>query len=966
MAGEAAALFAVGEAGEAKADRPFLLAGDQAWYVTSSLIDVFAVRLTHGAPSGARTHLLRAAIGDALFGVPCSATAPSWGLLAVGFQGASVRRLSRARLAASDRPAVDALLERWAQELYAAVVCQAPRGTTFTDLVPGAHIEIPKGGSSRPPAELLWVRHVEGQSRLMGCPGLELGGDGFVPVSRAVWLEATAPSRIWAVSTSDLPTAAERWSGLDRLHDLVLRSIELSEETRERQFVERMARRGVLQQAMLRDACERLVGEISAREAAAAGDRGADACDDPLFAACVLVGGAQGIVMKPYPRTAGDAVSADPLAAILRASRVRSRKVALRGCWWLEDNGPLVGRLVESQQPVALLRPKAVGPYVLVDPITRAGLSVQAAVADTLEPFAYSLYRPFPSHPLRADDVVRFGVCGCGRDLLIVVAMALCVSALATIPALATGVLFNSVIPRAQRPQLLQMTLVLLATAAATTLFNLSQGIALLRIESRAGAAVQSAIWDRLLALPLGFFRSYSSGELAVRAMAIDGVRQVISGSTLSALMGVMMAFGNYLLMFHYSVDMALWATLIIAVLVAVTLIGSVLQLRPQRQATALQSKVSGLVLQLLTGIAKLRVAAAEVPAFALWARRFGEQRRLQYRARDIGNWVTAFNAAVILISYLTIFVLARPLIQERALQTGDFLAFLTAFSAATASMLLASQALLGALNALPLYEQAKPILETLSEVDEAKSDPGTLTGEIEVQHAMFRYHPEGPLVLRDVSLHIRPGEFVALVGPSGSGKSTLLRLLLGFETLEAGTIYFDGQEVGGLDIRAVRRQMGVVLQSGRLMSGDIFTNIVGSSGASLKDAWHAASMAGLAEDIESMPMGMYTVVSEGGGTLSGGQRQRLLIARAIISRPRVLLFDEATSALDNRTQAIVSRSLESLRATRIVVAHRLSTIINADRIFVLEHGCLVQTGSYQQLLREKGPFAELAERQIA
>jgi ATP-binding cassette subfamily C protein len=347
--------------------------------------------------------------------------------------------------------------------------------------------------------------------------------------------------------------------------------------------------------------------------------------------------------------------------------------------------------------------------------------------------------------------------------------------------------------------------------------------------------------------------------------------------------------------------------------------------------------------------------------------RRFSEQRRHQYEVRAIGNWVAAFNSAVPVLSYAVIFYFALPLVAEtRTLGTGDFLAFLAAFSSCSTALLGAALALLATLNTIPLYEQAKPILEALPEVNVGKADPGVLTGDLEVQHALFRYQADGPLILRDVSFHIRPGEFVAFVGPSGSGKSTLLRLLLGFETLEAGAIYYDGQELAGLDIQAVRRQMGVVLQSGRLMSGDIFTNIVGSASAVLDEAWEAARMAGLADDINAMPMGMHTVISEGGGTLSGGQRQRLLIARAIVSKPRLLLFDEATSALDNRTQAIVSASLERLQATRIVVAHRLSTIVNADRIMVMERGRLVQSGSYSELMAQKGPFAELAKRQIA
>jgi NHLM bacteriocin system ABC transporter ATP-binding protein len=547
------------------------------------------------------------------------------------------------------------------------------------------------------------------------------------------------------------------------------------------------------------------------------------------------------------------------------------------------------------------------------------------------------------------------------------VGMAVASSLLGMVPAVATGMLFNTVIPGAQRSQLLQLTWVLLACAASMGLFALAQGIALLRIEGRAGSSLQSAVWDRLLGLPLSFFRPYTSGDLAVRAMSIDGIRQNISGSTVTALLGGFLALGNYGLMFWYSWRMALWATLIIAVVLAVTVAGSYLQLRPQREAMKLQSKSAGIVLQLLTSIAKLRVAGVEVPAFALWVRRFSEQRRLQYRARWISNWVTAFGAVVPVVSYLILFYIALPLISEsHSLGTGDFLAFLSAFTASSSALLGTSLALLATLNTIPLYEQARPILEAVPEVDVGKADPGVLTGDIEVQHAMFRYQQDGPVVLRDVSFHIQPGEFVAFVGPSGSGKSTLLRLLLGFETVEAGAVYYDGQEMGGLDVQALRRQIGVVLQSGRLMSGDVFTNIIGSAAATLDEAWEAARMAGLAEDIEAMPMGMHTVISEGGGTLSGGQRQRLLIARAIVNRPRILFFDEATSALDNRTQAIVSASLERLQATRIVVAHRLSTIVNADRILVLERGRLVQSGTYAELMAQKGLFAELAKRQIA
>jgi ABC-type bacteriocin/lantibiotic exporter with double-glycine peptidase domain len=301
----------------------------------------------------------------------------------------------------------------------------------------------------------------------------------------------------------------------------------------------------------------------------------------------------------------------------------------------------------------------------------------------------------------------------------------------------------------------------------------------------------------------------------------------------------------------------------------------------------------------------------------------------------------------------------------ETALSAGDFVAFTTAFGTTAAAILGLVGVVSTATQATALWERTRPIVQSAPEVAAGGADPGRLSGRVELAHVSFRYGGEGPLVLDDVSFAAAPGEFVALVGPSGAGKSTVFRLLLGFERPETGTISYDGQSLADVDARAVRRQLGSVIQNARILSGTIFQNIVGAANLTIEDAWEAARIAGIAEEIARMPMGMHTFISDVGAAFSGGQRQRLLLARAVVSRPRVLLFDEATSALDNRTQAAVSAALDELQATRIVIAHRLSTIRTADLILVLERGRIVEQGRYDELMARDGLFAGLARRQI-
>ena len=955
-------------------NKPFYLDDNSAWLVEAGDVDVFSVPHPDATRPTSRTHLFRVSAGQALFAASTPVDSER-ALLAVGTNGAILRRLSRAVLrerawSALHLATTHALIDAWVETVCAGIA----RGVVpkrCEELDSGTEVKVSQPTSVRPRRNVAWIRHAEGHSLLFGNDALPVNGTGYVPLSRPAWLRVAAPSRILVLDTVRLPDAQTLWDGLDLLHALVLRCAALLETETTRVTAERLRLKTAGKAASLGEACTLLVSAMTPNdcEAARAPTRTSDSIasqHDAMLAACEILARHLEVRLHRYQKLEDGSLPRDPLAAIARASRLRTRTVMLRDDWWRHDNGHLLGVLAEDQRPVALIRGSR--GYVLHDPVAGTATPVDSDSAARLHPSAQTFYRPFPDTVLGITDVVRAGLRGCRPDLLVVVLMGVFGALLALVPPVATGTIFNSIIPGAQRSQLIQLSAILIACTASTAMFNLVRAFALLRVEGRMSASIQSAVWDRLLSLPMTFFRPYAAGDLAVRAMGIDAIRQVISGTTISAILGAVFSLSNFALMFYYSSTLGVRATLLIGVAVSAAAAGSWLQLKHQRGIAAVQSKASGIVLQLLSSVTKLRVAGAEVAAFTLWARRFAQQRRLEYKARTIGNGVAAFNAAFPTLAYAMLFWTALPLVHgaQASLRTGDFLAFLTAYGASQAALLGTCMTLLNTLTIIPLYEQAKPILVTRPEVDIGKTDPGALTGEIEIQGVTFRYLADGPPVLRALSMHVRPGEFVAFVGPSGSGKSTILRLLLGFEAPESGAIYYDGQELAGLDVAAVRRQIGVVLQSGRLLSGDIFTNIVGSSPLTVDDAWAAAEMAGFADDVRAMPMGMHTVVSEGGGTLSGGQRQRLMIARALVHRPRLLYFDEATSALDNRTQDIVSNSLQQLRATRVVVAHRLSTIINADRIYVIERGQIVQSGRYEELILEPGLFAALATRQIA
>ncbi|MGI5380233.1 NHLP bacteriocin export ABC transporter permease/ATPase subunit [Streptomyces sp. CA-251387] len=684
---------------------------------------------------------------------------------------------------------------------------------------------------------------------------------------------------------------------------------------------------------------------------------------DASYAACKLVAQAAGITLAEPAQSGTESDRLDPVERVAIASRVRTRAVRLDGRWWRDNVGPLVGHRALSGAPVALLWRR--GGYVAVHPSTGRETPIEKANAEEFEPRAVMFYRPLPDRALSPLRLLRFSMRGTGGDLTNLLISGLVTVAIGALVPIATGKVLGEFVPKAQTELIVQFCLAVMISSVVAAAFMLLQNLTILRLEGRIEATLQPALWDRLLRLPTKFFTERSTGELASQAMGISAIRRLMAGVGPVVAQSVTVGAMNLSLLFWYSVPMALAAICMLVVIAAVFLGLGLWQVRWQRRLVVLSNKLNNQSFQTLRGLPKLRVAAAENYAYAAWADRFARSRELQQKVGRIKNLTTVLGAVYLPLCTLLMFMLlAGP--ARGSMSAAAFLTFNTSVTMLLTSVTQLTGAFVSVVAALPLFEEIKPVLEATPEVRTASTRPGPLTGSIEARRLSFRYSDDGPLVLDDVSFDVRPGEFVAIVGPSGCGKSTLLRLLIGFDKPVSGSVLYDGQDLAALDQSAVRRQCGVVLQHAQPFTGSILDVICGTEPYTPEEAMAAAEMAGLAEDIKRMPMGLHTIVS-GSGAISGGQRQRLMIAQALIRRPRILFFDEATSALDNETQRTVIESTKALNATRIVIAHRLSTVLDADRVIVMEDGKVAQQGPPAQLLADtNGRLHELVRRQMA
>ena len=673
-----------------------------------------------------------------------------------------------------------------------------------------------------------------------------------------------------------------------------------------------------------------------------------------------------GEVLKYYrqkpveiPDSIGDV--SEQLEYALRPSGLMVRDVELTEGWQNDAYGPMLGCMKETGATVALLPGQVYG-YYYKDPVTGRKTRVTRKTAGLFARDALCFYQPLPMKKLGIRDLLLYMKNSVSHgDLVLIVLATLVVTLVGLIEPHVYSVVTGPVLKSRNMTLLGGIGVFLLSAAFATKLFSLVRTLLMDRINTRTSQAVEASVMMRILSLPVSFFRRFSSGELSNRVNSIKSLCEMILNNIFSIGLSSLMSLLYVTQIFRFAPALVWPSILIILATLVVSIAASLIQIGISRKKMKLSAEESGMTYAVLNGIQKIRLSGSEKRVFARWGRLYARNARLEYNPPAFVKLNRVIATAITLGGTVVLYYLAI----RTGVEQNQYYAFEMAYGQLAGAFSALTGIAVSVASVKPVLEMAEPILKAEPEVAERKQAVSKVSGHIEMSHVTFRYDENTPYILNDLSLNIRSGEYIAIVGRTGCGKSTLVRLLLGFEKPEKGAVFYDGHDLNSLDPRSLRRQIGVVIQNGQLFQGDIFSNItISAPQLTLKEAWEAAEIAGIAQDIRDMPMGMQTVISEGQGGISGGQKQRLMIARAIAPRPKILIFDEATSALDNKTQKQVSEALDSLKCTRIVVAHRLSTIRNCDRILVMDKGAIIEEGNYNQLIEKGGCFAELVERQ--
>ena len=939
----------------------FPLAGDgSAWRVASGAVDVFFVHVNNGVVNAPYKHVLHAVEGQVIFGVdPLKLEdGGQLELWAKGLPGFSLQTTTVGELVDEDGAA--ARIDQWITGFTDSVardIIPAPRADSF---VGQGHVPVLQAGkvvSAR--GGVVWLSEL-GAASYLGLVDAADHEDDWLPLTLQSWMTVSSPrERIVATSSIELRAAGLLEDALRKFHRRLLdaervnrlfavvddANLQMDRSTLRRQDENRA-----------RSELRRLIERTDA-----------DTAMPALHEALRTIGEYERIEFR-FPDADPNGNVGDPVVDIAFRSRVRARAVRLASHkrWWMGDNGALLGFRDEDGSPVALL-PGRLGRYRLRDPATSRTTTVSRRVARTLHKFAWMFVRPLPDRPVKVKDALKLFANRTGIDSIRYALGGLVAGLVSFAPAAMIAIIVDWLVPARSAALLWFAIASLTLLAIVGGLIQLTQSTTLLHVEGRGAARLTAAVWDRLLRLKRDDLRGFKTGDIAQRAFVVQAMRENLSGivsGTLSSILFLLPILG---LLFLY--DPTLATTSLVLGVIGLLVVASFgfRQIAWQRRYRDARQALAGNLFQFVNGIEKLRASGAESSVFAFWVRSYLHKKQAEIKVERLNALATAVTASLPLFAAAGLFAVAL-------LRTGSPIeigAFLVVF-AASMTFFGAIARLGGSVGAVAslfsAYHEIKPLFEPSvgSRASASVAPMRRIQGDVRLDHVTFSYEQDGIPVLRDVSMHIRAGEFVAIVGESGSGKSTLLRLILGLEKPATGAVYFDERNLKYLDDHALRRHVGVVMQNGTLQPGTIAQNILGiNSEATLEDAWSAARRASLADDIRAMEMGMHTPVGEHSGLFSGGQVQRILIAATLVRKPGIMLLDEATNWLDNRSQAQVMRSIAEIAATRIVVAHRLSTIRNADRIYVLSRGQVVQTGTFDELAAAPGMFQDLITRQM-
>ena len=951
------------------------------WRLQEGSLAVFGARLKDGVSHGPRQYLFSCAAGECLF-----STAPddanSLGLVVVALANSQVEEINLSERSLDRLVAFEPVLETWIDKLAGALSTTTP----YVEPIDEGSSDLESGQAIKPkPHTLNWLRVSDGKMNVLGLTNCCLeSDDGWLPATQHLWLNSETNTSLVCGSAFSLNRSEEWLKGINLLHRQFFAGLATHMKEEADREVQRLYNRDLRAAANAANSLDAIVKALEP------GESHHETRETPLLTALAALEPELGIEFTAPAEFNQDGETSLNIVEVAKSSRVRIRNVTLAPDWWQQDCGPLLAYRDDQEHPVALYRvARGIGlfpRYEMFDPATQRQQPVDQKIADSLLLDAVTFIRPLPEKNASSfTRMMRFNLRGHGREALLLLALALFGMVVGMVQPMATKLLIDTAIPQADLQLLLQLFVGLLAMAIGITAFSICQGYLSIRLATRITAQLQAGLLDRLLRLPLSFFRNYSTGDLTNRALMFSEMAEELNGATVTALLSGLMSLVNLVLCYYYSSQLA-WLA---AVAAATTAVATVAFSLPIRRMALAQERLSGihegLSVQLVNGISKLRNSGAEQRAYNVWLKRYANILDLKRKLQRLDDWSAVVNLFLQTGSMvLVIFFGFKSLLMSNMfsgtadggasvlkatgatlLTMGTFLAFQAAFKSTVDGFVKLCNTVVDVMDSWSKREMVRPLLDSPIEDEESHSAPGTLDGHIKLEDVVFRYHTDAPRILNGVSLECQAGEFVAFVGSSGCGKSTVFRLLLGFDVPESGKIYYDNSDLSSLNKAAVRRQMGIVTQQGNIQAGSIMDVIRGGSELTLEETWDAARDAGLEEDIRGMPMEMHTVVTEGATTFSGGQRQRLHIARALATNPRILLMDEATSALDNRTQAIVQDSLNRRNVTRIVIAHRLSTIRDADRIFVFEKGRVTQTGTFDELLQQPGLFARLAARQM-